>query len=891
MMGGDRSDPRPMLAIFAAACLFALWRLISSIQVDRLLASILALAPLALGAIAIASALATHRFFATRRTLRSRRSVAIVPADEFDAEPDAVLRFAAQLAASERRVAGWVDRRASAIRIRLAGDAERRLVYLIEVPERASEALRTALATFEGVEERPAEEVLGSGGEDEDESDHEAKNAGKAEAKESEPTVLRTELVLARPSVEPLARLASKPDPLQPFAAAVGRLHSKGEDASVCVDLLPASGFRAARLRRRLRREARRIHGERRDWAALLNGEQRRRTRPDPQEQVERRGAVQAVDAKLRESGELFEAQVLLRSEAPSRGRAEAAMSGLFAAFRPLAERNYLKASGLPIPGLAFLGSDMPLRRGRFDRRFATGLFRPARKTILTARELSGFLKPPTVHCGERNVLRSGALLSPPPALPDFDEDRDDLIPLGLVASESGKQLVGVQTADTFFTYIAGRSRYGKTEAAIAQFAHIVRAGHGGLFLDPHGDGLERIEPYLAGLPDDHVVRIDLGPGSSPADQPGWNLFEFGGSATDSEARVEAVVDAFASALEWGERSTRAINLTSQAAAALATIAQRLDSELAPTIFQIPTLLSDAEWRAAVLPFLPRADQRFWTDRFPLLASEAITPVTNMVDRLRRAPSIRALLGQSQSTYRVREAMDKGKVVLACPGTGGTRDRLVANLLLFDLLHAARGRSELAPDKRKPFWVFLDEVQSYDGAASGNLAALLEQSAKFGLRAVLLNQNPERLSAATLNALLTNRSHLLTSTLNSHAAGLITKEWGKRVNPEALTKLERFRFIAQVTHQGRLSAPFALRGVRVEDILGEPPRAGGQDGENGKSPARRRSAEEVAAQLDGLDDRILAALRERRAGNEGTGSAGAREPTPRARQEGAGSNG
>jgi hypothetical protein len=878
MMGGDRSDPRPMLAIFAAAVAVALWRLISSIRVDQLLASVLSLAPLALGAIAIASALATHRFFATRRTLGSRRAVAIVPADEFDAEPDAVLRFAAQLAASERRVGGWVDRRASAIRIRLAADAERRLVYLVEVPERASEALRTAHAAFEGVDERPAEEVLG-GGDGEDERGDEGKNEGE----ESESTVLRTELVLARASVEPLARLAPKPDPLQPFAAAIGRLHSKGEDASVCVDLLPASGLRAARLRRRLRREARRIHGERRDWAALLNGEQARRTRPDPQEQVERRGAVQAVDAKLRESGELFEAQILLRSEAPSRGRAEAAMSGLLAAFRPLAERNYLKASGLPIPGLAFLGSDLPLRRGRFDHRFATGLFRPARKTILTARELSGFLKPPTVHCGERNVLRSGTLLSPPPALPDFDEDKDDLIPLGLVASESGEQLVGVQAADTFFTYIAGRSRYGKTEAAIAQFAHIVRRGHGGLFLDPHGDGLERIEPYLVQLPEEQVVRIDLGPGGSPAGQPGWNLFEFGGSASESEARVEAVVDAFASALEWGERSTRAINLTSQAAAALATIAQKLDSELAPTIFQIPTLLSDAEWREAVLPFLPRADQRFWNDRFPLLASEAITPVTNMVDRLRRSPSIRALLGQSQSTYRVREAMDAGKVVLACPGTGGTRDRLVANLLLFDLLHAARGRSELAPEKRKPFWVFLDEVQSYDGAASGNLAALLEQSAKFGLRAVLLNQNPERLSGATLNALLTNRSHLLASTLNSHAAGLITKEWGKRVNPEALTKLERFRFIAQVTHKGRLSAPFALRGVRVEDVLGEPPPADSKVDDDTSAP--QRSAEEIAAHLDGLDDRILAALRERRAGGDGKGLAGGPEPTPLAPQE------
>ena len=47
---------------------------------------------------------------------------------------------------------------------------------------------------------------------------------------------------------------------------------------------------------------------------------ERHRGRPDPQEQVERRGAVQGVDAKLRDSGELFEAQILLRSTAPTRG-------------------------------------------------------------------------------------------------------------------------------------------------------------------------------------------------------------------------------------------------------------------------------------------------------------------------------------------------------------------------------------------------------------------------------------------------------------------------------------------------------------------------------------------------------------------------------------------
>lgn len=827
-----------MLAIFAAAVLIAIRRQLSNLPLDQLIASALSLAPLALGAVAIASALATHRFLATRRTLGSRRAVAIVPADEFDAEPEAVLRFAAQLADTESRVAGWVDRRASAVRIRLTADAEGQLVYLLEVPERSIEALRTALRTFEGVEERPAEEVLAD-----------------ADPQSGEREVLRTELVLERPSVEPLTRLGPKPDPLQTFAAVIGRVGSREETASVCIDLLPASGHRARRLRRRLRREARRLHGEGSDWSELLSGETNRRSRPDPDQQVERRGAVQAVDAKLRDSGEMFEAQILLRCEAPTRGQAKTAMKGLLAAFRPLAGRNFLRAFGLPIPGLAFLGSDVPLRRGSFDRRFATGLFRPARKSILTARELAGFLKPPTVHCGERGVLRSGALLSPPPELPTFDERRRDLIPLGRVASETGERIVGVQTEDTFFTYIAGRSRYGKTETALAQFVHLVRADHGGLFLDPHGDAIERVEPYLADVDPGRIVRIDLGPGSSPASQPGWNLFELGAGAGESEGRVEAVVDAFASALEWGERSTRAINLTTQAASALAAIARRLEADLAPTIFQIPTLLSDEEWREAVLPLLPRADQRFWTDRFPLLASEAITPVTNMVDRLRASGSITALLGQSRSTYRVREAMDEGKIVLACPGAGGTRDRLIANLLLFDLLHAARGRAELAPEDRKPFWVFLDEVQSYDGAASGNLAALLEQSAKFGLRAVLLNQNPERLSAATLNALTTNRSHLLASTLNSRAASLLTKEWGGQPSPAALTRLPRYRFVAQATFRGSLSSPFALGGVQVEEVCDKP------EGQTGSCEGRRHDAVDVRAHVDSLDDRILAALR------------------------------
>lgn len=205
--------------------------------------------------------------------------------------------------------------------------------------------------------------------------------------------------------------------------------------------------------------------------------------------------------------------------------------------------------------------------------------------------------------------------------------------------------------------------------------------------------------------------------------------------------------------------------------------------------------------------------------------------------------------------------MDRRLIVLACPGSGGTRDRLVANLIVFDLLHAAKGRAELPPAERTPFWVFLDEVQTYDGASSGNLAALLEQTAKYGVRAFLLNQNPERLTAQTLNAVTTNRSHLLTTALNAKAAGLIAKEWAGDLEPAAVARLPRYRFLCQVTHRGELSKPFALKGMRVEELIGEPDAGDLAELERAVDrTSARRPAAEALAHLETLDKRIKQAL-------------------------------
>ncbi len=800
--------------------------------------------PVLAAVVVVSAAALVLRVVLVRRTSRSRVRVELLPSEGFDPSVEAVVRFASQLARTRRMVLGWFDRPASAVRLQLATGADGLVHYTAEVPRRALPALQAALGAYDQLEVRTVEP-----------DQEEAACGGEAAA------VVRAELALARSSALPLAEVGLEPDPLQSFAVALSRTkHERGESAVVAVDVMPAAPYQRRRLRRRLLREA-----EQPSLASVLNEGQGRPGRVSTAQTAGRRFEGRALDRKLGGGEPLFGLQLLARVQATSGARAREQMQALLSCFDAFAGENHFRVAGLALGGMGFLGSDLPWRRGRFDARVRTGRFAPRRRRLIGAGEIAGLLKPPSAHCAAENVARSGGVIPPPPVgLPTFT-GQQDLIPLGRVHDREGERLVGVRASETFFAYQAGRSRYGKTETAIGQFVHLARAGHGGLFLDPHADAIREIKTYLADMPE-RVIEIDLSDPDRGGAQPTWNLFWLQ-HRTPSEAagRVEAFVDALAAALKWDDRNTRALNIATQAAQALVELAQRLPQKLAPTIFQVPALLSDPGWREAALPHMSSGTAGFFRDRFGRLAPDAATAVTNIIDRLRAARQVAALLGSPVSTYDAQRAMHEGKIVLACPGSGGTRDRLVANLLVYDMLHAFKLRARLAPEKRRPFWLFLDELQSYDGP---NLPVLLEQSAKYGGRAFLFNQNPERLSDPTWNAVTTNRSHLSSTTVNAKAAQMIAREWAGQIEPEILTRLERFTYLSQVTLGARTSKPFLVHGLTARELHGEHRVDPTTEGQAGGAAVQHRPIEQTLKLVEAHDERIKSWLEQHRPARE-----------------------
>ncbi len=94
------------------------------------------------------------------RTLRTRVAYAVLPPPDFDPKPEAIEAFGQQLLGARRRVLAWLDRPASAVRIRLTTTADGRLLYTVELPARFRGSLFNAYATaYPAVDVRPLEEL------------------------------------------------------------------------------------------------------------------------------------------------------------------------------------------------------------------------------------------------------------------------------------------------------------------------------------------------------------------------------------------------------------------------------------------------------------------------------------------------------------------------------------------------------------------------------------------------------------------------------------------------------------------------------------------------------------------------------------------------------------
>jgi len=456
----------------------------------------------------------------------------------------------------------------------------------------------------------------------------------------------------------------------------------------------------------------------------------------------------------------------------------------------------------------------------------------------------------------------------PATLVPEYVAGASGVLPIGKC---DGRRL-GAPLSESLLIWLAGRTSYGKSTLAKNLALHLSLIEQLGLtFLDPHYDDLTDLLEHLTGAGvAERVVWMDLK--ANDQAQVGWNLFDVQGlNPADLPDRQRIATEAILSAMKVGPGARHILTVVRRATATLLQLSQLMVAagrpDCQPTLFQLTSLLGDEEWRNQLLPWLPEAE--YWFRERP--PKDSLSSVMTIPELLRDSPGLVALLGQSQSTFSWRQAIDGGRVVLVRLGKGMAGD-FAGILMLGELVRAALSRTDVPKERRvlPPYlhYVFLDGLQSYDRENRETMTALLEECRKFGLRAVVANQNPRRLSDLTYQGLSTNHSHILSSAVDADAAMALVREWGGDPGAGELVNLAKYHFLARLDLGPRLGRPkpFEVEGFELGELWSQyrHPERVGSIIETMDKTYRRKLPAEVQAELGTLEDRILQVLEEGR---------------------------
>ncbi|MER5382356.1 ATP/GTP-binding protein [Streptomyces sp. NPDC002688] len=750
------------------------------------------------------------------RASSQRMALELVASRHFEPSMEEIFRHGLQLARASAALPWWAPRRARAVQIRLRADGSAPLRYRLEGPA-SSERLLSINPFGPDVTVTKAKPI----------ADKPRKHR------------VRAEFVLRGRPAAPLREVPLDPDPLQPLVDAVSDLKAElGELAEIRLDIQQAPRW-ALRLRRRqllagadqaARREAQRSarwlrHGGADSVLAHLQEQLSERTAGASSSQrlfvppTPRRVDETEALGKLAEDDQLVRVQLLVVCAADQEGRAQARLAQVHAALDVFGGRSRWAMRGWRL-GPWRVGADHWLYRASFERRWDLGQCRPPRANWVRMEELTGLLKPPTMHC-QLPLLAAD--------VPSFVFGDPQLLLQGAYRSPDGRErLIATYADETFFEVGVGKAGGGKTERALAQAIGWAHAGGGLMFVDPHRDSWPRAMTFLAHetlIP--RIMLVDLnGLGLSPR-VSSWNPLGMQRGQAPHEV-VEAITDAYASALGWDDATApRAITILTAALAVLVAVnaaacrAGRPEDQA--TLFHVRALVTDPAFRSAALAVVEDSineeTRSWWRTVFPTLPPEACAVVLNPLVRLAANPITRAFLGQPVGSYDIRTAMDSRTIVWVCPGGSGPTDRLLTALLARDLLRAVRSRRDVPEDQRVPFRPYFDELITLTGSAPETIAAMFEDFRKYKVHVHGMTQLLARLPAPVRLSLMQNASTLATTAGSTSAIAPVTAEWGGNPRPERVATMERFSHYMSMNVRGRRVGPVKVRGPHLDSLF------------------------------------------------------------------------
>ncbi len=364
--------------------------------------------------------------------------------------------------------------------------------------------------------------------------------------------------------------------------------------------------------------------------------------------------------------------------------------------------------------------------------------------------------------------------------------------------------------------YIIGRTGTGKTELMKNMAIQDIKNGEGICIVDPHGDFVEDVMQYIPKERADDLILFEPFDMERPL---GLNMLEVKGPEMKDFA-VQEMIAIFMKLFPpemigpMFEHNMRNVMLTLME-----------DLQYPGTLADIPRMFTDIDFQKYKVSKVKDPIVRsFWEKEMAKTSdfhkSEMLGYLISKVGRFVENEMMRNIIGQPKSAFDFRQVMDEGKILLINLSKGKTGEvnaKLLGLIIVSKIQMAAMSRADIPEDKRKDFYLYVDEFQNF---VTDSFATILSEARKYRLNLIMAHQFISQLSiekegssamdSRMRDAVFGNTGTMIAFRIGVEDAEIMAKEFAPVFNEFDLVNIDRFNAYVKLMIKGAGSRPFNM---------------------------------------------------------------------------------
>jgi len=425
------------------------------------------------------------------------------------------------------------------------------------------------------------------------------------------------------------------------------------------------------------------------------------------------------------------------------------------------------------------------------------------KKTILNSEELATIYHFPNKTITTPHIYWVYSKTAPAPSLiPEIGTY------LGMSSYQGIKRPVYISDEDRMrHMYIVGKTGVGKSELLKDLVIQDIRNGEGVCFIDPHGDAVEELLNLIPPERAEDVIYFN----PSDTERPiGLNLLE---ANTEDQKHFAATAVINMMYKLFDPYKTGIVGPRFEHAVRNAMLTAMCEE--GSTFVEVIRILTDAKFVQELLPKVTDPIvRRYWTDQIAQTSdfhkSEVLDYITSKFGRFVTNKMIRNIIGQSKSSFSLRQVMDEGKILFInlSKGTIGEENSSFLGLILVPrILMAAMSRTDMIKEQRRPFYLYVDEFQNF---ATPDFAVILSEARKYALALCVANQFIGQVEEEVKNAVFGNVGTIISFRIGTTDANYLQHEFTPVFAEDDLLNIEKHHVYIKTTVKNEPVPPFSM---------------------------------------------------------------------------------